>query len=93
MLAFHRDPLPTVCEACAYAVERNLDCAYEHARTRAATNFLLQDLEDLAGGSASLRGLAVSSTGVEPGPVHELDPRHWYWAIYFSPEVQLSLKE
>ena len=92
MLDFHDIPQVEVCDVCRYAVEYQLDCAYEHARTRLTAMFLLQDLADLDGGTASLQGLAVSSFGVEPGPVHSVEPRHWYWAMFYYPEVRIGLR-
>ena len=40
-----------------------------------------------------LRSLAVSTVGVEPGPVHRMEPRHWYWAIWHERDVVLSLRK
>lgn len=91
MLGFHEPPIPGTCEVCSFAIEHGLDPRYEHALTRLATLWLLQDLDDLAGQPARLSALAVRSAGVEPGPVHELDPRHWYWAMFYEPEIRISL--
>ena len=92
MLDYHVNPLPNSCDVCRYAVQNELDCAYEHARARVALVWLLQDLQSLEGESASLSSLAVESVGIEPGPVHPLEPRHWYWAMFYSPEIRISLK-
>lgn len=92
MLDYHREPIPDVCDVCRYAVEHSLDCGYEHARARLATLFLQQDLEDLEG-TTRLSSIAVSHTGFEPGPVHPLDPRHWFWAMFYEPQVRLSWRE
>lgn len=78
---------------CQYAVNHGLDCAYEHARSRLATVLLQQDLEDLHGATTRLSSLAVSQSGFEPGPVHALDPRHWFWAIFHEPRIRLSWQE
>ena len=64
---------------------------YEHARTRLATLWLLQDLKDMAGEPARLSSLAIRSAGVSPGPIHELEPRHWFWAMLYEPDIRLTL--
>lgn len=89
---YHVQPEPDSCEVCGYAVEQGLDVAYEHARIRMLTGFLLQDLRELEGATARFSSLAVSQIGEEPGPVHYLGPHHWYWALFFEPEVQLGLR-
>lgn len=93
MLDFHEEPRPEACDVCRYVLDHALDCAYEHSRTRVATAFLLSDLEDLTGGSASLSSLAVAAAGVEPGPVHPLEPRHWFWAMFHHPDIRISLRD
>ena len=85
-------PILDACDVCKYAVDHQVDSDYEHARTRLATLWLIHDLEDLAGGSSRLSGLSVYSAGVEPGPIHELEPRHWYWAVLYEHDIQLSLR-
>jgi len=90
MLDYHVEARPDLCDVCRYAVEHELDTAYEHARTRLATVFLQQDLEEIAPATTKLDSLAVSRSGIEPGPVHDLDPRHWFWGIYFEPRIRLS---
>jgi hypothetical protein len=93
VLEYHVQPQPDTCDVCKYAVEYDSDCAYEHARARVATAFLLEDLQELAPGETTkLDSVAVVSTGVEPGPVHALDPRHWFWAMYYEPVIRLSLR-
>ena len=93
VLNFHEVPQPEACDVCRYAQEQQLDCAYEHARARVATSFMIQDLSDLNGRTASLGSLAVASVGVEPGPVHPIEPRHWFWAMFFAPEIRIGLRE
>lgn len=90
MLDYHREPRAGECDVCDYAIEHRLDLPYEHARVRLATVFLQQDLEEIDPGTTKLSSLAVSRSGLEPGPVHDLDPRHWFWAIYYEPHIRLS---
>jgi hypothetical protein len=90
VLAYHVQPEPDVCEVCKYAVEQNLDVAYQHALVRLATVLLLGDLGDIEGDTARFSSLVVSRVGEEPGPVHYLEPYHWYWALFFEPEIGLS---
>ncbi len=92
MLAYHAVPQPVTCDVCKYALDHSYDCAYEHARVRVATAWLLDDLEQIEGESAALIGLAVSHVGVEPGPVHPIDPRHRFWAILHEPDIRLSYR-
>ncbi len=92
MLDYHTHPVPTACDVCAYVVAHGLDCAYEHARVRLATEWLLEDLEDLESETAALLGLAVSHVGIEPGPVHPMDPRHWVWAMLHEGRIRVSLR-
>lgn len=93
MLDFHDKAQPETCDVCKYAIEHELDCAYEHSRTRVAAAFLLQDLGELnSGETTKLSSLAVSETGVAPGPVHPLEPRHWFWALYYESTIRLSLE-
>jgi hypothetical protein len=92
MLDFHRQPQPDICDVCLYVEEHELDCAYEHARARLATTFLLEDLAALPRQETTrLSALAVRSSGFAPGPVHPIDPRHWFWAMYHEPEIRISL--
>ena len=91
MLEYHAEPVPEVCDVCKYMVEHELDCGYEHARTNVALAWLIQDLGD-AGESVRLSAVAVSGAGVEPGPVHPLEPRHWFWAMFHEPEIRISLR-
>lgn len=91
MLAFHPRPEPQGCDVCKYAIEHELDCGYEHARARIASAFLLQDLEELGGGTTKLDSLAVTEVGLEPGPVHPLELRHWFWAMFYEPTIRISL--
>lgn len=92
MLELHNPPVPAACDVCKYAVEHQIDPQYEHARTRLATLWLLQDLEDLSGEPARLSGLVIYSAGVAPGPVHELEPRHWFWAMFYESDIRLTLQ-
>ncbi len=92
VLDYHTLPLPTACDVCRYVLEHGLDCAYEHARVRLATAWLVDDLADLDGRTAGLMSLAVSHLGVEPGPVHPIEPRQWFWAIAYEPNIRLSLR-
>lgn len=91
MLDYHDQPNAD-CDVCRYAVRHDLDCGYEHARARVALAWLLQDLEELSGGVAALSSLAVEAVGIEPGPVHPLEPRHWFWALFFAPEIGIILR-
>lgn len=91
MIDYHGEPVPEICDVCKYAVEYELDCGYEHARTNVASMWLVQDLE-AAGESVRLAAVAVSAAGVEPGPVHRLEPRHWFWAMFFEPRIRISLR-
>jgi hypothetical protein len=92
VLERHDPPSPDACDVCKYAVERGVDCEAEHALTRLATMLLIYDLQD-ASGPTRLSGLAVGTFGVEPGPVHRVEPRHWYWALMHEPDIQLVLRE
>jgi hypothetical protein len=92
MLEYHREPVPATCDVCRYAVDHRLDSPYEHALTRLATLSLVEDLTDLGAGTTRLSALAVSQSGVEPGPVHSFDPRHWFWAMFYEPRIRLSLE-
>ena len=74
MIEYHSEPVAETCDVCKYATEHDLDYGYEHARTNVATAWLVQDLSDAE--SLPLRAVAVSAAGVEPGPVHVLEPRH-----------------
>ena len=77
-----------------YAVERpGTDLRGEHALVNLATYLMMSDLALAGGGPLPLRSLAVNTTGVEPGPIHEMEPRHWYWAIWHERDVVLSLRE
>lgn len=90
MLDYHREPRAGECDVCDYSLEQGLDVAYEHARARLATLFLRQDLEEIAPATTRLSSLAVSGSGPEPGPVHDFEPRHWFWAIFYEPLIRLS---
>ena len=90
----HATPTPETCDICAYVVERpGVDLRYEHGLVNLAGDLLIQDLVDAGGGPLPLRSLAVSTVGVEPGPVHRMEPRHWYWAMWHDRAVVLSLRE
>ena len=91
MLEYHRSPQPENCDVCEYVLEHGLKVDDEHALVRLATTFLLEDLE-VDGGDLPLRSLAVRESGFAPGPVHELDPRHWYWAMFYEPRIRLILQ-
>lgn len=91
MLERHNPPVPETCDVCRYAVNRKVDSDCEHARVRLATLWLVHDLEELEDQSARLSGLTIGTVGVEPGPVHELEPRHWYWALLYEPDFRVSL--
>jgi len=92
MLDYHVDAQPGMCDVCDYAAEHGLDLPYEHALVRIATLSLVEDLAQLHGGTTRLGAVALSHTGVEPGPVHEFDPRHWFWAMLYEPRIRLSLQ-
>ncbi|MFN8585404.1 MAG: hypothetical protein U0446_08815 [Dehalococcoidia bacterium] len=89
MLDYHREPRAGECDVCDDSLQHQLDLPYEHARVRLATVFLTQDLE-IEPETTKLSSLAVSRSGLEPGPVHDLDPRHWFWAICDEPGIRLS---
>ena len=93
MLEYHSTPQPATCDVCLYSVEHDLNCGYEHARARVATALLLEDLENLEGESAALSALALTRFGKEPGPVHPLEPRHWYWAMFHASDIRISWRE
>ena len=92
MIDYHGEPVPEICDVCKYAVEHDLDCGYEHARTNVASIWLVEDLIE-AGEPVRLRAVAVSAAGVEPGPVHKLEPRHWFWAMFPEPRIGISPRE
>ena len=90
----HATPTPDTCDICRYAIEHaGSDLRYEHGLVNLACAFLVQDLADAGGGPLPLRALAVHTSGVEPGPVHRIEPRHWYWALWHERDVVLSLRE
>ena len=77
-----------------YAVERpGTDLRYEHGLVNLAGDLLVDDLANAGDEPLMLRSLAVSTVGVEPGPVHRMEPRHWYWAIWHERDVVLSLRK
>ena len=86
--------MPDTCDICKYVVEHTgADLRLEHGLVNLAGDLLTSDLMDAGGGPLPLRALAVHTAGVEPGPVHRMDPRHWYWAIWHERDVLLSLRE
>lgn len=90
----HADPTPETCDICRYVVgQPDSDLRSEHGLVNLATYLLLSDLALAGGGPLPLRSLAVGTSGIEPGPVHEMEPRHWYWAIWHERDVLLSLRE
>ena len=91
MIAKHDPVVPDTCDVCKYAVEHVLDSLVEHTMTQAATVFLLEDLE-ASSAPLPLGSIAVSSIGVEPGPVHPFEPRHWFWALMTEDDIVLSLR-
>lgn len=94
MLVRHVQPVPDICDVCKFAVTNNRDHENEHALVRLATELLIADLEEMGGGPARLAGLAVSRfPPVDHGPQHIIEPRHWYWAIFHEPGIQLTLAE
>lgn len=72
MLDYHVDAQPDTCDVSGYAVEHDLDLPYEHALVRVATLSMVEDLAQLGGRSTRLSTVALSHTGLEPGPVHEV---------------------
>ncbi len=90
MIEFHAEPIVEACDVCRHAVAHELDCGYEHGRTNVATAWLIEDLSEAE--SLPLRSLAVSAAGIEPGPVHHLEPRHWFWAMWYEPNIRISLR-
>ena len=93
MLERHPEPIPGICDVCRYAMDEGLDNESEHALTRLATLLLIHDLEEMGGGPLRLSGLAVSIfPPVDQGPQHPIAPRHWFWAIFHEPDVQLVLR-
>ena len=91
MLQRHDPPTPDACDVCKYALEHDRDSENEHALTRLATTLLVIDLQDADGGPVRLSGLSVATFGVEPGPVHHIEPRHWHWALLHEPDIRLVL--
>ena len=57
-----------------------------------AAAILVEDLRAAGGGPLPVRALHVGSIGVEPGPVHRLEPRHWFWALWVERDVVLMLR-
>ena len=77
-----------------YAVEHpGTDLRYEHGLVNLAGDLLVDGLANAGDEPLMLRSLAVSTVGVEPGPVHRMEPRHWYWAIWHERDVVLSLRK
>lgn len=64
----------------------------EHTMTRIATAYLVQDLENVGGGSLRLSEIAVSSIGY-PGPQQPIEPRHWFWALMTEATLRISLDQ
>lgn len=74
---------------CRYALDKDMDSENEHALARLATMILLQDLDDLDGGPARLSALASATFPAVGAVVHTIEPRHWYWAMFHEPDLQL----
>ena len=86
--------MPDACDICKYVVESpGVDLRYEHGLVNLAMFHLVALLTEAGGGPLPLRSLAVHTSGAEPGPVHRMEPRHWYWAIWHERGVLLSLRE
>ena len=88
----HDTPVPDICDICKYVVEHPAnDLRYEHGLVNIASALLISELID-AGGPLPLGAFAVHSIGVEPGPVHYPQPRHWFWALWAERDILLSLR-
>ena len=94
MLERHNPPEPDACDVCRYAIDNGVDVEHEHAMTRLAFMLLDEALAAMGGGPARLSGLAVSTfPPIDVGPIQRLEPRHYYWALFHSPTLQIVLKE
>ena len=83
-----------ICEVCRYVSEqRQGDLRREHGLTNLAAAILVEDLRAAGGDPLPVRALHVGSIGVEPGPVHRLEPRHWFRALWVERDVVLMLRE
>ena len=93
MIARHPAPVPDACDVCTYALENGLSHESEHGITALATRILVSDLEDVGGGPSRLSRIAVGRfPPVDVGPQHIIEPRHWFWAIFYEPKIQLVLR-
>ncbi|MGE0134397.1 MAG: hypothetical protein AB7L91_03650 [Dehalococcoidia bacterium] len=92
MLDYHIETDADVCDVCRYALDHDFDLPYEHALVRIATLSMVEDLAQLDGRTTRVGAVAVSHAGLEPGPVHEFDPRHWFWAMFYEPRIRVSLQ-
>ena len=89
----HAESVPDTCDICEYVVEHpGSDLRLEHGLVNLAAALLLDYLAEAGGGPLPLRAFAIYSVGVEPGPMHRMGPRHWYWAIWHERDVVLSLR-
>ena len=93
MLSRHPTPIPESCDVCAYAAKHQLDPESEHALTRLATMMMIQSLGESGGGPSRMQRLAMAAWDPGKGAIHELAPRHWHWALFFEPALQIVLVE
>ena len=62
--------------------------------TNLATHLLLEALDTVDGGPAALPGLVTETFPPhDEGPQYELRPRHYYWAMFHEPTLQLVKSE
>ena len=91
VLDYHDPPTPETCDVCSYVRDHpEVDLRLEHTMTQIATAYLIEDLEDVAGGPLRLSEVAVSSIG-HPGPQQPIEPRHWFWALMTERGLLISL--
>jgi len=94
VLSRHPQPVPDVCDVCRYALDHHTDSETEHALARLATTIVIEALDDLDGGPAAFPGLVVFTfPPVDTGPIHRLEPRHYFWAVFHEPRIRLVLAE
>ena len=92
MYFFHRDPLPDVCDVCAYVRDpADADQLIEHTMVRAAIGLMVDDLttEERPTRMSQLHRAGIGF----PGPDYPIEPRHWFWALMVMPGFLITLDE
>ncbi len=94
MLERHDPPQPDACDLCRYALDHGTEAGDEHALARLAFLILEEALSQEPARRARLSGIALRRfPPVDRRPIHTLEPRHYFWALFFSPTFQIVLRE